>query len=135
MNKKIIVKVLPAEGSNPEFAPGKYLQDGVECDGFLLLTFGKEGRLKSSALHGISRKNLSDAIRHHALEGIVPMIRQAALVAEGEIRALEIEIQKDRQQLFEPLVKSLVKDYAEDFPDEEEQDFPEEVPQEFPEDE
>lgn len=135
MNKKIIVKIQPAEGSNPEFAPAKRLQEGTECDGFLLLTFDKDGKLKYSAMHGISRKHLSDAIKYHALEGIVPMIRQAAMVAEGEIRALEIEAQKDRQQLFEPLVRSLVKDYADGFPDEEEQDFPEEVPQEFPEDE
>lgn len=86
---KQIIKILPAEGTNPEFAPDKEEQEGIECDGYLVLGFVDDG-LNYVAMSGISTKNLTDAMKDNIGDEVIAMMRQAFAVAEGYIRAYEI---------------------------------------------
>jgi len=82
-----VVKIVPAEGSNPEFAPAKAEQEGIECTGYIVITFdGDETATESASKVSI------DMIKNTLKSGgeLNDMIRAAAAVAEGEIKAREI---------------------------------------------
>lgn len=82
-----VVKIVPAEGSNPEFAPAKAEQEGIECTGYIVITFdGDETATESASKVSI------DMIKNTLKSGgeLNDMIRAAAAVAEGEIKAKEI---------------------------------------------
>lgn len=51
-----IIKILPGEGENPEFAPDRKDQEGIECEGFLLMTFDKDQDLQSLHMDGSARR-------------------------------------------------------------------------------
>jgi len=85
-----IIKVLPAEGCNPEFAPDREAQEGTECKGYLLLCFGDDEKLSSVHMCDCSVKMIADAIWDNTDDTIISCIRQACAVAEGYIRAADI---------------------------------------------
>lgn len=90
MKEKVVIKVLPEEGCNPEFAPDEKMQEGLECCGFLVLAFDEDGKIDFSIMNGISIKNITEAMKHHWEEPVLLEIRQACAIAEGWIRANEI---------------------------------------------
>lgn len=123
MNVKKIIKVLPAEGSNPEFAPEEELQQGVECYGYVLLTFDKEHEIETALVNNLSLKNIADGIVENCMETAVASLRQAFVVAEGYIKAGQIQMEHDRNQAMERFSKVLRGidpdgDAQEDFPEE-----------------
>lgn len=97
-----IIKILPGEGSNPEFAPDKEDQDGIECSGYLLMTFADD-ELKSVHLSGVSTANLTDAIRDNSMDEVISILRQASAVAEGYIKAAEIFGEMKRESKLQML--------------------------------
>ena len=132
VNEKIIVRVLPAEGSNSEFAPDKDLQQGIECDGYVLLLF-RENKLFRSGIRHLSVSNIADEICDECNEGNVPALRQAFTLAEALIRMDEIDKQARSRKALRRIAKVLHGiDPDEEFPDELPQEFPEDEIQEFP---
>lgn len=107
MREKIIVKILPAEGSNPEFAPDPKEQEGIECYGYMMLLFDEDGDIRVSSLHNISIENITDAIVQNQFEGGIPELRQACVIAEGHIRAMEIQHKKEAFEFTKHLTGSL----------------------------
>lgn len=87
---KFLIKVLPADGCNPEFAPNEEEQHGMECKGYLLVTFDKDGDPEHEVMNGISTANIADFLRDGSAKGVAPEIRMAAAIADGWIRAREI---------------------------------------------
>lgn len=104
-----VVKIEPAEGSNPEFAPAKKEQEGIECTGYIVITFdGDETATESASKVSI------DMIKETLKSGgkLNDMIRAAAAVAEGEIKAREIMKegkQKEAAQAIAELLKGAVE--------------------------
>jgi len=131
MNEKMIIKVLPAEGSNPDFAPEKELQDGIECHGYILMTFNEEHELDLALMTNLSIKNISDAIIEDCDEEAISSIRQAFVIAEGFVKAARIKEDYMRKKVVDRMKKVLSgvdpdEDYGDEFPEDEIQDFPEE---------
>ena len=86
--EKYIISVKPGKDCNPEFAPDIDLQNGVECEGFVIVTF-KNGQAYMETMMGVSVTNMSNWIRKRSVGG--NNIRKACAIAEGEIKALEID--------------------------------------------
>lgn len=130
INEKMIIKVLPAEGSNPEFAPEKVLQDGIECHGYVLMTFNEEHDLDSALLTNLSLKNITDAIISTCDEDAISTLRQAFVVAEGFIKASKIRQDNKRDNMMKRIKQVLSgidpDEPTDEFPEDEIQDFPEE---------
>ena len=136
MNEKMIVRVLPAEGSNPEYAPDAELQHGIECYGYILLTFDKEHDVETALIKNLSLKNISDAVITNCDEDEISTIRQAFAIAEGFVKAARIQEDHLRSKAMERVKKVLSGiDPDEEFPDELPQEFPEDPIQLFPDDE
>lgn len=136
MNEKMIVKVMPAEGSNPEYAPEKELQEGIECHGFVLMTFDEEHDLATALVHNLSIKNICDAVVSNSNEEAVSMIRQAFVIAEGFVKAARIENDHLQDKALKRLKKVMSgMDPDADFMDELPQLFPDDEEQRFPDDE
>ena len=135
MNEKMIIKVLPAEGSNPEFAPEAELQEGIECHGYILMTFNNEHEMETALVTNLSLKNITDAIISSCNEDATSTLRQAFAIAEGFIKAAKIRQDNEREQMMERMKKVLsgidpdaefLDELTDEFPDDEIQDFPEE---------
>jgi hypothetical protein len=127
INEKMIIKVLPAEGSNPEFAPARELQAGVECYGYLLQTFDKEHSLNSACMGNISMQDITDAICENTDDDVITAVRRAMVVAEAFMKADRIDVEQKSKKAMKRIMKVM---HGID-PDEE---FPEDLPDEFPED-
>lgn len=84
---KYIIKAETGEDCNPEFAPDRELEEGIGCDGFMIVMFC-DGKPKAETMMGFSVEDLSNWIRRRSKGGQI--IRQACAIAEGQIRALEI---------------------------------------------
>ena len=111
-----IIRILPAEGANPEFAPDRKQQEGIECDGYVLMCFVNE-KLSSLHIDGISTKHIADAIRNKKDTEGISIIRQACAVAEGHIRAMEIFNEQQSETAMEKLKDIFAGiDYEEDDP-------------------
>ena len=91
MNERVTIKVLPGPDCNPDFAPDGKLQEGISCYGYLMIGFNADGDVEFSMLDGVSIKMISDALAGLGRTGIFSQIRQACAIAEGEIRAMQIE--------------------------------------------
>ena len=91
---KYVISVQAGEDCNPEFGPDKEMMDGLECDGFFMVGF-KNGQPCFESMMGTTVNVLSKWIKTRN-EG-AQYIREACAIAEGEIRALEIsnEIEKE----------------------------------------
>ena len=104
-NYIINVQASPTGECNPEFAPEKKLADGIEADGFLLMTM-KDGRPVAVVLMGITTMDLARMLSGDKSEaGIV--IRQAMAIAEGILKAEEIKKTEDRNTMAMSLAEML----------------------------
>ena len=131
MNEKMIIKVLPAEGSNPEFAPDPELQKGIECYGYVLMTFNEEHEMETALTVNLSMKNISDAIILSSNEDATSMLRQAFVIAEGFVKAAKIRQDYERDNMMKRMKQVLSGidpdgEFGDEFPEDEIQDFPEE---------
>lgn len=136
INEKMIIKVLPAEGSNPEFAPDPELQKGVECYGYVLMTFNEEHEMETALTVNLSMKNITDAIILSSNEDATSMLRQAFVIAEGFVKAAKIKQDYERENMVCRIKKVLSGiDPDEEFPEDLPDDFPEDPIQLFPGDE
>lgn len=131
MNEKMIIKVLPAEGSNPEFAQDAELQEGVECYGYVLMTFDKNHDLSGALTTNLSLKNITDAVISCCNENAISQLRQAFVIAEGFVKAAKIKQDYEREKVMQRMKKVLSgidpdAEFMDEFPEDEIQDFPEE---------
>jgi len=104
-----VVKIEPAEGSNPEFAPAKVEQEGIECTGYIVITFDGDETATESASK-VSIDMIKDTLKSDG--ELNDMIRAAAAVAEGEIKAREILTagkQKETAKAIAEILKGAVK--------------------------
>ena len=86
---KYIVKADIMGGGNPEYAPDKELQDGLESDGFLLMTM-KDGQPAAVVLMGITTLDLARMLAGGSDDGR-SVIQQAIAIADGLRKAAEID--------------------------------------------
>ena len=92
--KKYVITVQPGEDCNPEFAPEKEMLEGIKVDGFVLIGF-KDRKPHFESIMGVSVKDVSKWICGR--ERGVQIMRVACAIAEGEIRAMEIQEEKKGQ--------------------------------------
>ena len=90
MNEKMVITVRLAEGSNPDFAPEPELEKGIECHGYILITFDEAHELETATIGNLSVKNICDAVVANSTEGAISTLRQGFAVAEGFISAGKI---------------------------------------------
>jgi len=90
---KYIVKVEAAEGCNPEYAPDQRMQEGIPCGGFLLLMFNEDDEPQAENMMQISVEMLARLLRKSE-SSLAPIIRQACAIAEGYLKAQEIDVKK-----------------------------------------
>lgn len=95
------------KASNPEFAPDKRLQDGVEAYGYLLLTFDSDGYADFGGMQCISTMDLAQFLAADKSE-ISKTIRQACAIADGLLNAKEIEKEYDRNCVVHDLLERLI---------------------------
>lgn len=91
-NYRIIV--LPTEECNPEYAPEKDLQEGIEVDGFAIVT-QREEQVYSEGLMAISADILRKWMRKRSKAGNI--FRAAAGMANADILAVEILKENDSE--------------------------------------
>jgi hypothetical protein len=84
---KYIIKAEAGEDCNPEFAPDREMEEGIGCDGFMIVAFS-DGKPKFETMMGFSVADLSNWIRRGSKGGQI--VRKGWAIAEGQIRALEI---------------------------------------------
>ena len=95
----------PAGGGNPDFAPDKHLENGLEADGFLLMIM-ENGKPAVTAISGMTTLDLA---RHIASDNTEAgsILHQAIAIAEGLDKAAEIEIKHRKQKEARDLFKIL----------------------------
>ena len=81
---------------NPEFDPDEKLRNGMDVDGFMLLTF-RNGEPHGQILMGVSVYELARGLAIGNTEAD-SAIRQATVIAEGLRKAEEIEKQDRRDR-------------------------------------
>jgi len=97
---KYIVKILPGQDCNPEFAPDKSLQEGVECNGIFMLTFKEENKIHFGCVQDVSVDDLRNAIWKNCDEEVINMLRMSVAIAEGYIRADDIGKKRKEHERF-----------------------------------
>ena len=82
-----------ANATNPDFEPESWIKEGIECDGFLLITFDEDGKPMTEAMAGVSIDKIAQYIATEANGGgkVANYLRQAAIIAEAYIKAMKIE--------------------------------------------
>lgn len=106
MSKYIIKTELnPMGGGNPEYAPDKQLQDGIEADGFALLTF-KDDRPHCIVVHGVTTLDLARMFANKEDES-GSIIWQAIAIAEGLNKAAEIAKSSEKRNMAKTLAEIL----------------------------
>ena len=118
MNEKMIIKVLPAEGSNPEFAPEKELQEGIECYGFVLMTFDQDHDIETAIMNNVSIMNVCDAVRENLHDEAISSLRQALVIAEGQIRAISMERESKANRMMKDISSGFAAHLMEEEDDE-----------------
>jgi len=103
--KKYVISVKGAEGCNPEYAPDKELQDGLESDGFLLMTM-KDGRPGAVVLMGITTLDLAKMLAGGSDDGS-SVIQQAIAIADGLRKAAEIDKEHTKMKHAREIVDML----------------------------
>lgn len=86
--KKYIVKADIMGEGNPEYAPDKELRNGMECDGFLLLTW-KDGKPHSTVVQNLTVMDMAQIIAHDDSQA-GSAVAQAIAIAEGIRKARKI---------------------------------------------
>ncbi len=82
--RKYIIKILPADGCNPEYAPSKEMQRGYEAEGFAML-IKKDDGTDRSIVYGMNMLDMGRAMMEDA-----SLFRAGAAVAEGYRKAMDI---------------------------------------------
>lgn len=92
-----------ANATNPEFEPESRIKDGVECAGFLLITFDEDGNPLTEAAAGVSIDEIARYIATGANEGgyVANYLQQATIIAEGYLKAMKIEEEYRSHRKFE----------------------------------
>lgn len=85
---KYTIKVIPEKECNPDFYPDEDLRDGIEADEYVIIGF-KNRKPAFEGINGLTVRDLADWIRRKERGGQI--IRKACAIAEGEIRAVEID--------------------------------------------
>ena len=119
-----IVKVENGPECDPEFA-----DEGTEkrCAGYMLMTFNEDKDLSMICFNGLSVADMKDAIRSNTDNKCVALMRMAFVLAEAEIRSMDIERQYAAEKSARRMIKVLKgEDPDELFPQDETQEFPEE---------
>ena len=82
-----------ANATNPDFEPESRIKEGIECAGFLLITFDEDGDPMTEAMAGVSIEKIARFIANEAngSGNIANYLRQAAIIAEAYIDAMKIE--------------------------------------------
>lgn len=120
-----IVKVESGPECDPEFANE---ENEKRCAGYLLMTFDEDKDLTSIHFNSLSVENVKNAIRNNMDNKCMALMRMAFVLAEAEIRSMDIE----RQYVAEKSARRMIKVLKGEDPDEL---FPEDEIQEFPEEE
>lgn len=114
--------------SGPECDP-EYADEGTEkrCAGYLLMTFDEDKELTSIHFNSLSVENVKNAIRSNTDNKCMALMRMAFVLAEAEIKSLDIERQYKAEKSARRMIKVLKgEDPDELFPEDEIQEFPEE---------
>ena len=98
----LLFKLIPTAECNEEYTPDKQLQEGVECDGALVVMF-EDGKPSVSIMHGTTVAQISDFLQMDA--SVALMVRQACAIAEGYKKADELH----KIEKMEEMKKSLAK--------------------------
>lgn len=85
---KYTIKVIPEKECNPDFYPEEDLQAGMDADQYVIIGF-KNRKPAFEVINGLTVRDLADWITMKERGGQV--IRKACAIAEGEIRAVEID--------------------------------------------
>ena len=100
-----VVKIEPAEGSNPEFAQAKAEREGIECTGYLVITFDGDETVTES-MSRVSVEMIKNMLKSDGK--LNDVIRAAAAIAEGEIKAGEI-LKEGKQKEAARAIAELLK--------------------------
>lgn len=92
---------------NPEFGADKDLQEGIECEGFMLIAFRDlentaEKLDVASAIYRLSVRHIVDFLKYNKAE-VGSDILQAASIAEGYLQAKRIYEEWKKRQMMERL--------------------------------
>lgn len=98
-----------ANATNPDFEPESRIKEGIECAGFLLITFNENGEPMTEAMAGISIDTIARFIATNANgNGMVANnLRQAAIIAEGYLKAMKIEEQYQHERRLKEIQKHI----------------------------
>lgn len=101
---KYRIKVELAPGGNPEFAPDKELLDGVDCEGFLLVTRGCER--SRSIIHNLSILEMAQTLANLMCDlKSGSEIQQALAIAEGLKKAREIDMAAKKDSMLRRILE------------------------------
>ena len=104
---KYIIKVQPAE-CNPDFAPDKQLENGIETDGFLMMTM-KDEKPHAVIISGMTIDAIARMLAGDETEA-GSAIWQAIAIAEGLKRACEIGREYSKKTMARGIAELLRKD-------------------------
>ena len=108
MGKYIITAQLnPMGDGNPDFAPDEKLMNGIQADGFMLLTFA-DGKPRAKIVMGCSTLELATALAYGEDESDGAIL-QAIAIAEGLKKADAIRKEYDRNRTARTLVDLLAE--------------------------
>ena len=85
---RLCVKVEPTEECNPDFAPETELQEGFECNSYLLVAFDENENPCMRSVEGVSLEMLSRALRSET--EVDALIMGASVIADAQKKALGI---------------------------------------------
>ena len=106
MGKYIIkASVAPGGGYSEEFNPDSQLVNGIEADGFIIMTM-KGDRPGATIIHSLTTLDLARLFTDEETEG-GSTIHQALAIAEGLNKAAEIKKKYDRDRTARSLVEML----------------------------
>ena len=105
---KYRIRIEAADGTHPDFAPARELAEGFTADGFVLLTQNGE-RPKRTAVYGCSVVNIAEMLISDMTE-TGSVIRQAMAIADGMMKAREIQEKERRDRTARELVDMLRAD-------------------------
>jgi hypothetical protein len=83
-----MLKVLPEANTPKEWHPGEEVQTGIECDGYVILTF-KDGKPKNEIIMNVDTEQIKVALREG--RSGAKLIRAGAIMADAEIKAMGME--------------------------------------------
>lgn len=99
-NYKVKIKA-----NNPEYKISEELENGVEADGVLCITF-RNGEAYSAACYGVCIMDIAGAIAE-SKEDTGSIIRQAVVIANGLIEAQRIHEEDEKRNVARGLIKAM----------------------------